>query len=38
MAVGCRESILRARDGVQYRGCGERRRGRELLVIGPFAS
>ena len=38
MAVRGRESILRARDGVQYRGCGERRRGRELLVIGPFAS
>jgi hypothetical protein len=38
MAVRGHESILRARDGVQSRGCGERRRGRELLVISPFAS
>ena len=38
MAVRGHESILRARDGVQSRGRGERRRGRELLVIGPFAS
>jgi hypothetical protein len=38
MAVRGRESILRARDGVQSRGRGKRRRGRELLVISPFAS
>ena len=38
MAIRGRESILRARHGVQSCSRGERRRGRELLATSPFAS
>ena len=38
MGVRGRENIIRARDGIQPRGRDERRRGRELLAIGPCTS
>ena len=38
MGVRGRENIIRARDGIQPRGRDERRRGGELLAIGPCTS